>query len=98
MSNCLHIRCEPYADCQLDDEPGMLAELDQVIAETQQDLDRLVDTVEQWLPERGAARSYNQMVTGLLAQPAWDRFNLVTVLGLAVVRLAERRTEKAGSP
>lgn len=57
--------------------------------EARADLDRLVSYATKKLAEIGADQAAAEMTQGLLAQPSWDRMMIATVLGAALVRLAE---------
>ncbi len=70
--------------------PQQLAMLDQALAESRSDLARLLDTARKLVAERGPDIAADQLIQGLLGQQEWDRLNLSTVLGVALVELARK--------
>ena len=70
--------------------PARLAQRDQAIAESRDDLRNLVDYAAKGLRVGATADEVtDRIIRGLLASDEWDAFLLATVLGFAVVRLAE---------
>ena len=73
------------------DRPAHLVLRDQALAETRDDLNKLLDAARKYLADTEPDEVISDMVQGLLDQPAWDRLELASVLGMAVVDLATGR-------
>jgi len=69
--------------------PAHIALRDAALAETRDDLKKLTDAARHYLIDTEPDQVISDMVQGLLDQPLWDRLELASVLGMAVVRLAE---------
>ena len=72
--------------------PQQLAMLDQALAESRSDLARLLDTARRFVAERGPDIAADQLIQGLLGQQSWNRLNLSTVLGVALVEFVRKES------
>jgi hypothetical protein len=80
------------------------ATIDEVHAEARDDLDKLLPVARRHIEEYGPINGAVHLTTGILVQPEWDRVLIASVLGVALVRLAEigppvaasSETDKAG--
>lgn len=69
-----------------DPQPG---EVDQVHAESRDDLEKLLPVAQKLVTEYGPVRGAVELTTGLLMQPSWTRMELASVVGVALVRLVQ---------
>jgi hypothetical protein len=66
--------------------------VDQVHAEARDDYDRLLPAARRFLESAGGSKvdASVAFTSMMLANPAWDRMMIASVLGIALMELAER--------
>jgi hypothetical protein len=72
-------------------DPSTRSVVDQVHAEARDDYDRLLRAARQFLDGAGGSKvdASVAFTSMMLAQPGWDRMMIASVLGVALMELAE---------